>query len=386
MLKPVLIGIFLLLLVSNGGLAAQNSSLIDELSGVDVFHPPGEGDPAYLYNEWHYFNVIDEEQNLLIVCAFKLNGAINAAEVLLGYSANATPDSFFGIYPLVPGVVEYSSESPNVTISNSTVILTEEGYDVHIESDNGAKVFDALFIPEVEPTPVYNVSGVPGPGMGISWLVASTKMTVNGTLTVDGQTYTLDNKRGYHDHNWGYWSWGDDIGWDWGQVTQLNSGSNETDVGEYSLSFGNITNASHTQSEFSVLNVWEGENITASFSGDELKIEHHNLTYVNENVTVPYQGVVLPPGSFPLPLETSISASNASSPDSDSLEIGFNTEQSVPLPVVIMDGSGTVKYRVIWEIIGTYQVNGTIDGKPVSYTSDGFMEYVSGVPTSSVAS
>ena len=385
-MKQLFTGIFLLLLVSNGALAAPNSSLIVELSEVDVFHPPGEGDPAYLYNEWHYFNVIDEEQNLSIVCTFKLNGAINAAEALLGYSANATPDSFFGVYPLVPGVVNSSSESPNVTISFSTVMLTDEGYDVHIESDNGARVFDALFIPEVEPTPVYNVSGVPDPGTELNWLVASTKMTVNGTLSVDGQTYALDNKRGYHDHNWGYWSWGDDLGWDWGQVTQIDSVSNESDVGEYSLSFGNITNASHTQSEFSVLNFWQGENITASFSGEELKIEHNNLTYVNETITVPYQGIVLPAGSFPLPRETSIIASNATSPDTDTLEIGFNTEQSVPLPVVIIDGSGNIKYRVIWEMIGTYQVNGTIGGNPVSYTADGFMEYVSGVPVSPAAS
>ncbi len=385
-MKQLLSGIFLLLLVSNGALAIPNSSLIEELSDVDAFHPPGEGDPAYLYNEWHYFNVIDEEQNLSIVCTFKLNGAINAAEVLLGYSANATPDSFFGVYPLFPGLVNYSSASPNVTVSNSNVTLTKEGYDVHIESDNGAKVFDALFIPEVEPTPIYNVSGVPEPGTEINWLVASTKMTVNGTLTVDGQTYALDNKRGYHDHNWGYWSWGDDLGWDWGQVTQIDSSSNASDVGEYSLSFGNITNASHTQSALSVLNVWQGENITSSFSGEDLKIEHHNLTYVNENVTVPYQGIVLPAGSFPLPMETNITVSNASSPDSGNLEIGFSTQQSVPLPVIIIDGSGNIKYRVLWEMIGTYQVNGTIGGEPVSYTAGGFMEYVSGMPVSPVAS
>ncbi|AKB26139.1 hypothetical protein MSMTP_2670 [Methanosarcina sp. MTP4] len=389
-LKPILTGIFLLLFVSNVGLGALNSSLIEELSVVDAFHPPGEGDPVNLYNEWHYFNVIDEEQNLSVTCTFKLNGALNASEVMLGYSANATNATnvttglFYGVYPLVPGVVEYSSESPNVTISNSSVTLTDQGYVVYVESDDGTKVFDALFVPEVEPSPAYNISGVPVPGTETNGLITSAKMTVNGTLTVDGQTYAFDQRRGYHDHNWGYWSWDSDFGWERGQVIQLNSSSNESEVGEYSLSFGNITNASHTQSAFSLLSVWKGENITASFSGDELKIEH-NLTSFNETFPIPDQGIGLPIASFPLPVDTSISASNALSPDANNLEIGFNTEQSVLVPIVIVDESGNVKFRVLWGMIGNYQVNGTIGGDPVSYTADGFMEYVSGMPVSPVA-
>jgi hypothetical protein len=43
-----------------------------------------------------------------------------------------------------------------------------------------------------------------------------------------------------------------------------------------------------------------------------------------------------------------------------------------------------IKYRIIWEMTGVYQVNGVIDGKPISYTADGFMEYVAGEPVSPV--
>jgi hypothetical protein len=48
------------------------------------------------------------------------------------------------------------------------------------------------------------------------------------------------------------------------------------------------------------------------------------------------------------------------------------TEDVSPLPIQI----GVNKYQVIWELTGTYEVRGCIDGKPVSYTSKGFMEYV----------
>jgi hypothetical protein len=46
----------------------------------------------------------------------------------------------------------------------------------------------------------------------------------------------------------------------------------------------------------------------------------------------------------------------------------------------MLDSNGQimVKCRLIWEMLGTYNVSGKIKGKPVSYTADGIMEYVSG--------
>jgi hypothetical protein len=391
-LKPILAAIFLLLAASNAALANESSDYIDELLVSDAFHPPGEGEPGYLYNEWHYFNMIDEEQNLSVICAFKLNGGTNSSEVLLGYYLNETSASFYETYPLTPDVVNYSSQSPDVRIANNTVTLTGEGYRVHIESGTGAGVFDALFKPETRPAPVFNASNLSMPGKDINWLVASSKMEVSGNLSVAGETYSLNNSRAYHDHNWGYWSWGDDLGWDWGQVSQTGNYSNET-IGEYSISFGNITNANHSQSVNSVMNVWEDGEIIANFSGEEMQIEHSNLS--TTDIGIPPAEMlpeyILPQDSFPFPQNTLLNASSGS----DTLNIEFTTQHPVPLPVMIPDGNETgieagngsgsevgsgIKYRIIWEMIGTYQVNGVIDGKPISYTADGFLEYVAGMP------
>ena len=58
--------------------------------------------------------------------------------------------------------------------------------------------------------------------------------------------------------------------------------------------------------------------------------------------------------------------------DENSMSISFSTEHIAPLPIPI----GINEYLVIWELTGTYIVSGYIDGKPVSYTSKGFLEYV----------
>jgi hypothetical protein len=39
--------------------------------------------------------------------------------------------------------------------------------------------------------------------------------TIRGALDIDGRTVSLDNLRGYHDHNWGFWQ---GVRWQWGQV------------------------------------------------------------------------------------------------------------------------------------------------------------------------
>lgn len=344
-------------------------SQINELAMIDSFHPPEINDPKNpMYNEWHYFNVIDEEQNLSFMTTLKLSGDIydpnpynSSATVVLSYSTSAGKNMTVDLYPMYQA--EYSNKTPNLRINSSTVTLTEEGYHVHVESADGQTVFDAVFKPFTEPSPLF--TAMPSePDRVINWLVASPKMKVDGTLTIkrgtpDNKTYTLENTRGYHDHNWGYWLWQDDIGWDWGQASESKNHLDGNDVGKYAFCFGNVTNNNHTVSREAVLNVWKNKKIIARFENETMiQIQHNNMT----TLLIPE----LQNNSFPM--YTVLNADDGK----NSMSISFITEDVTPLPVPI----GVNKFLVIWELTGTYEVNGCIDGKPVSYTSEGFMEYV----------
>jgi hypothetical protein len=52
----------------------------------------------------------------------------------------------------------------------------------------------------------------------ISWSVLP-RMRVQGSGVLAGERVSFASAVGYHDHNWGRWFWGEDIGWDWGTFT-----------------------------------------------------------------------------------------------------------------------------------------------------------------------
>lgn len=346
-------------------LAKEEGSLIKELSVIDAFHPPAIDDPKIQqYNEWHYFNVIDEEQGISFVTTLRLSGniynpATSFAGVLISYNTPLGTETIGDTFLITDA--EYSDTTPDVRMGSNTVRLDDDGYHLHIESVDGQTVFNGLFKPQTESAPLFTAPLESELSREVLWLVASPKMKVTGTLTInkgtpEEETYKIKNARGYHDHNWGYWAWGDDLGWDWGQGTESKNHLNGNDVGKYAFTFGNVTNNNHTESRNSVLSIWKNRKIIADFNEEEIQIQHYAMN------TIP------PFSANPFPSMTVLSATSAQ----DSISIVFTTEHPTPLPILLEGG----QYLVIWEIYGTYEVNGSIDGKAISYTTEGFLEYV----------
>jgi hypothetical protein len=86
---------------------------VEEIKKIDAFHPPEENSNSTLYNEWHYFNVMDEDQHLSVICTFKLSGIFNASQILFGFYTNyGNSNTYFKVYPI--SIAEYSSQTLEV--------------------------------------------------------------------------------------------------------------------------------------------------------------------------------------------------------------------------------------------------------------------------------
>jgi hypothetical protein len=61
---------------------------------------------------------------------------------------------------------------------------------------------------------IQTVTPVPFGSGWIAWR-AIPLLSSRGYLVSAGQRTSLDDALAYHDHNWGRWHWGEDIGWEW---------------------------------------------------------------------------------------------------------------------------------------------------------------------------
>jgi hypothetical protein len=57
----------------------------------------------------------------------------------------------------------------------------------------------------------------------ISWFAAP-RLRPRGHVEAAGRTIDLSAAHAYHDHNWGRWRWGEDIGWEWGCFADQGGG------------------------------------------------------------------------------------------------------------------------------------------------------------------
>ena len=355
--QSIILVIFLVLALLVGPVAnadKSNADLVQKLSALDSFHPELSNDS---YKEWHYFNIIDEANDLKFFVTFIVGGNQTGSTVPNGYG---TVLMAYMIGDEMGGTQEYysiqsvdvSDDSPDLTFNESNYVrLMPNGYRVNAEI-NGTDVYgypihiiyDATYIPKAEPSLIFN--GLIGDAPGdMNWVSAAPACRVEGSLTINGEEYNLDGIRGYHDHNFGNWDWGDNIGWDWGQAIEMNDDEPDTDVGRYTIVLGRLTDGSHTSDTGNRLLLWKNKAQIGIF----------------QNVEFEYAMTE----AYPYPEYINATAQSGD----DSVTSVFHTSSAMP---IIIDPNLPF---TIWELTGIYTVTGTIDGKSINFCTEGFAEY-----------
>jgi hypothetical protein len=103
-------------------------------------------------------------------------------------------------YTIDLALYEEGPESPGMSASGRTAAP-----DV-----TGTIVLEAVPGRSIPPFTLYGARG-----WRSGYVVPVLSGRLNGTLSVDGETISLEEGTGYHDHNWGFW---EGVTWQWGQV------------------------------------------------------------------------------------------------------------------------------------------------------------------------
>ena len=184
---------------------------------VDRFHPiPDAPDWASSWAEWLYFNGRSGDTRFyltFLVGASTPDGG-RGAGVRLQLDRGRGMETFAAGASLTDAQV---LRAPDLTIGASSVQLDGLQYRIHLDlpGSGGSRVTGDLTL-DAAPgrlIPPIEITGARGWRTG--YVVPVMSGALGGSLSVDGARIRMDDGRGYHDHNWGFW---EGVSWQWGQV------------------------------------------------------------------------------------------------------------------------------------------------------------------------
>lgn len=333
----------------------------------DAFHPPVAGTvDLERYSEWHHFNFNDDAADVYGLFNLALSGDVHhpsrarAGVSLVVCERGVGWHGTMNLHPLED--CTFASGSANVSIGGSAVRLRRGAYEVSGTLKDGSVALHARWVPRASAMRLDHIGGVVS-----SYLQPS--FGVEGTLVLQGREIPLRGASGYHDHNWGSWDWGRDIGWDWGYILEpAGAARGKRAAAPLSIVFGRVTDGSRAAARSDlVVMVWEGERWSRAFVGDAVAIAVHGERRYHDVPRIPGVMSLLAPERPSIPEVVEIRAADGE----DVLEISLRVDAALQflIPHPATDGRTTIS-----ELVGEYTVRGTLDGRAVRFSYVGFAE------------
>ena len=204
---------------SPADVAWTNASPDVVLRLIDRFHGiPDAPVWANSWAEWLYFNGRSSDASfyLTFLVGPRTGTGTRSAGVRLQIERGGQTESFTGRAELTDAEL---SRAPDLAIGSSSVTLDGMRYRVHLDvQDARGKKAVGDFSLEASAgrlVPPIEITGAQGWRTG--YVVPVMAGRLEGAIDIDGTRVSLDEGRGYHDHNWGFWQ---GVSWQWGQAQQ----------------------------------------------------------------------------------------------------------------------------------------------------------------------
>jgi hypothetical protein len=190
---------------------------------ADTLRFPGLLDPsAFAYKDWLHLNVFDHSTGIVGLVNLSVHGPPG------GLGTQVVSAAFFDLEGegWVGALVGGSWADAAVTLrglSTATATLTMGAEGRVLAAFTSEKL--RLRLVARPATRAVEVRGTQPFGSGWLGWRAVPRLTAEGWIELAGTRLPGGTFSAYHDHNWGRWHWGDDIGWEWGSFQAADDGS-----------------------------------------------------------------------------------------------------------------------------------------------------------------
>lgn len=182
-------------------------------SADDGYHfpsfPNAQAEEWYL--EWWYFNFIDPATDLAGILMFEVLNPHNrfglgrSGVSLILFRPEKSAVVIQDLYPITDFHASTDKAELRVGQANRLSSPDAETNDLTMRTQDGKVQLQLTFVRTAPGAFMSSAMTGPYQWENASWLCYSPQATVNGTITIEGKNLTLEDARGYHDHNWGKW-------------------------------------------------------------------------------------------------------------------------------------------------------------------------------------
>jgi hypothetical protein len=328
---------------------------------ADSFRPPAQDDTTRAaYKDWLHLNVFDHASGCVGLVNVSLSGAPDDPRSrAVGAALLHVPDRGWvgnldirGFDEVTVGSASMAFERVALAVDHVSGTVTasarfpEDAFSLDVKATSAVPAFAIE-----EPQPL-------GPGW-FSWYAVG-RLTVAGEAVVGDRRFDLAGATGYHDHNWGRWHWGQDLGWEWGAFVAADPGP--------SVILMRTTDREHETLDSPLVVAYLGAR-RCSFVGASVEIEHSGRLE-NELRRLPGSMAVLHGNRATprLPARVNLRADDGR----DTVELELEAQAAAQL---VTADSAFRGYGFIHELVGEFQYRASIGGVHLEGSGLGVFEY-----------
>ena len=329
---------------------------------LDNLRPPSLLDPSAAgYKDWLHLNVFDHETGNIGVINVSLHGspsdprsrAIGVGLVNVAKTEWWGNIEIAGITDAAIGFDSICLEQVALAVQVYPGVVTASVRDTRSGLRASLKAAAAA-------SPIWVEERLPLGDGWISWF-ALPLATVDGEWTIGKERMVLRNASAYHDHNWGRWHWGENLGWEWGCF--IVSGPPKV-----AFVLSRTSDRAHRSFGKSLLIV-QCEDKRRTFAGSAVKLVYEGSLSISRRLPGALAALHQDKARAHLPQVLRFTAADGV----DNVELVFSARSAAQLIVADPIVKG---YGFIHEIVGEFMCSGNIGDTEVTGSGLGVLELV----------